>query len=88
MRLFIFPDAATLRLTATRFLSAPIARPGDWTFDERVAEVFPDMIQRSRLCYPKYHLHDRHVKLNALCSRTRSLRIPLLAGRRDAVCSA
>ena len=20
---------------------------GDWTFDERVAEVFPDMIQRS-----------------------------------------
>lgn len=27
--------------------SAPIASPGDWTFDERVAEVFPDMIQRS-----------------------------------------
>ena len=27
--------------------SAPIARLGDWTFDERVAEVFPDMIQRS-----------------------------------------
>lgn len=24
--------------------SAPIARLGDWTFDERVAEVFPDMI--------------------------------------------
>lgn len=27
--------------------SSPIAKPGDWTFDERVAEVFPDMIQRS-----------------------------------------
>ena len=27
--------------------SALIARLGDWTFDERVAEVFPDMIQRS-----------------------------------------
>ncbi|WOA51742.1 carboxy-S-adenosyl-L-methionine synthase CmoA [Dickeya solani] len=27
--------------------SAPIANLGDWTFDERVAEVFPDMIQRS-----------------------------------------
>lgn len=26
---------------------APIAKLGDWTFDERVAEVFPDMIQRS-----------------------------------------
>ncbi|MGL5109833.1 MAG: carboxy-S-adenosyl-L-methionine synthase CmoA [Vibrio ordalii] len=27
--------------------SAPIDRIGDFTFDERVAEVFPDMIQRS-----------------------------------------
>ncbi|KOC90791.1 carboxy-S-adenosyl-L-methionine synthase CmoA [Winslowiella iniecta] len=27
--------------------SAPIAKLGDWTCDERVAEVFPDMIQRS-----------------------------------------
>lgn len=27
--------------------STPIAQLGDWTFDERVAEVFPDMIQRS-----------------------------------------
>ncbi|MGK2946868.1 MAG: carboxy-S-adenosyl-L-methionine synthase CmoA [Candidatus Malihini olakiniferum] len=27
--------------------SVPIAHLGDWTFDERVAEVFPDMIQRS-----------------------------------------
>ncbi|MBP2167059.1 tRNA (cmo5U34)-methyltransferase [Erwinia toletana] len=27
--------------------SAPISKLGDWTFDERVAEVFPDMIQRS-----------------------------------------
>ena len=27
--------------------SAPIANLGDWKFDEKVAEVFPDMIQRS-----------------------------------------
>ncbi|XKM14554.1 carboxy-S-adenosyl-L-methionine synthase CmoA [Orbaceae bacterium ac157xtp] len=27
--------------------SAPINQLGDWTFDEKVAEVFPDMIQRS-----------------------------------------
>lgn len=27
--------------------SAPIANLGDWQFDEKVAEVFPDMIQRS-----------------------------------------
>ena len=27
--------------------SAPIDKLGDWTFDERVAEVYPDMIQRS-----------------------------------------
>ncbi|MCL8326351.1 carboxy-S-adenosyl-L-methionine synthase CmoA [Providencia thailandensis] len=27
--------------------SAPIANLGDWQFDEKVAEIFPDMIQRS-----------------------------------------
>ena len=27
--------------------AAPVAKLGDWTFDEKVAEVFPDMIQRS-----------------------------------------
>lgn len=27
--------------------SVPVAHLGDWTFDDRVAEVFPDMIQRS-----------------------------------------
>ncbi|WP_392551355.1 carboxy-S-adenosyl-L-methionine synthase CmoA [Orbus wheelerorum] len=27
--------------------SAPIESLGDWTFDDKVAEVFPDMIQRS-----------------------------------------
>lgn len=27
--------------------STPVASLGDWIFDERVAEVFPDMIQRS-----------------------------------------
>jgi tRNA (cmo5U34)-methyltransferase len=30
-----------------KLFSAPIEKLGDWTFDERVAEVFPDMIQRS-----------------------------------------
>lgn len=30
-----------------KLFSTPIANLGDWTFDERVAEVFPDMIQRS-----------------------------------------
>ncbi|MBD2813714.1 carboxy-S-adenosyl-L-methionine synthase CmoA [Xenorhabdus sp. Flor] len=28
-------------------LSTPIAKLGDWSFDERVAEVFPDMVKRS-----------------------------------------
>ncbi|AYA40310.1 carboxy-S-adenosyl-L-methionine synthase CmoA [Xenorhabdus nematophila] len=28
-------------------LSTPIANLGDWSFDERVAEVFPDMVKRS-----------------------------------------
>ncbi|MDF7667640.1 carboxy-S-adenosyl-L-methionine synthase CmoA [Orbaceae bacterium ESL0727] len=27
--------------------SVPINKLGDWTFDEKVAEVFPDMVQRS-----------------------------------------
>jgi tRNA (cmo5U34)-methyltransferase len=30
-----------------KIFSAPIDKIGDFTFDERVAEVFPDMIQRS-----------------------------------------
>jgi len=33
--------------THDTLFSAPIDKLGDWTFDERVAEVFPDMIQRS-----------------------------------------
>ncbi len=45
MRLY-FPGC--IRYVSPRHaFSAPIARLGDWTFDERVAEVFPDMIQRS-----------------------------------------
>ena len=43
---FFFPDFYVMSHRDTLF-SAPIARLGDWTFDERVAEVFPDMIQRS-----------------------------------------
>ncbi len=30
-----------------KLFAAPIQNLGDWTFDEKVAEVFPDMIQRS-----------------------------------------
>lgn len=33
--------------TKDTIFSAPIDKIGDFTFDERVAEVFPDMIQRS-----------------------------------------
>ena len=67
--------------------SAPIAKLGDWTFDERVAEVFPDMIQRSvpgysniismigmlaeRFVQPDSRVYDR-----------------LLAGRGDAIDAA
>ncbi|MDJ3747888.1 carboxy-S-adenosyl-L-methionine synthase CmoA, partial [Salmonella enterica] len=35
-----FPDVYVMSHRDTLF-SAPIARLGDWTFDERVAEVFP-----------------------------------------------
>ncbi|WP_420804405.1 carboxy-S-adenosyl-L-methionine synthase CmoA [Yersinia ruckeri] len=41
------PPAETTQLPRDSLFSAPIAKLGDWTFDERVAEVFPDMIQRS-----------------------------------------
>lgn len=30
-----------------QLFSTPIDKLGDWTFDEKVAEVFPDMVQRS-----------------------------------------
>ncbi|WP_085247928.1 carboxy-S-adenosyl-L-methionine synthase CmoA [Gilliamella mensalis] len=30
-----------------KLFSTPIDKLGDWTFDEKVAEVFPDMVQRS-----------------------------------------
>lgn len=30
-----------------QLFSTPIEKLGDWTFDEKVAEVFPDMVQRS-----------------------------------------
>lgn len=33
--------------TRDTLFSAPIEKLGDWTFDDRVAEVFPDMIERS-----------------------------------------
>ncbi|OCG26556.1 tRNA (uridine-5-oxyacetic acid methyl ester)(34) synthase TrmP [Gilliamella sp. wkB108] len=34
-------------LKKDQLFSAPIDKLGDWTFDEKVAEVFPDMVQRS-----------------------------------------
>ncbi|CAM2884198.1 carboxy-S-adenosyl-L-methionine synthase CmoA [Vibrio rarus] len=34
-------------MSTDNIFSAPIEKIGDFTFDERVAEVFPDMIQRS-----------------------------------------
>ncbi|OSM96072.1 MULTISPECIES: carboxy-S-adenosyl-L-methionine synthase CmoA [Lonsdalea] len=61
--------------------STPIANLGDWTFDERVAEVFPDMIQRSvpgysniismigmlaeRFVQPNSHIYDLGCSLGA-----------------------
>ncbi len=61
--------------------SAPIDKIGDFTFDERVAEVFPDMIQRSvpgysniisaigmlaeRFAKPNSHLYDLGCSLGA-----------------------
>ncbi|QHM71363.1 carboxy-S-adenosyl-L-methionine synthase CmoA [Mixta intestinalis] len=49
--------------------SAPVDKLGDWTFDERVAEVFPDMIQRSVPGYSNIismigMLAERFVKAN------------------------
>ncbi len=41
--------------------SAPIDKIGDFTFDARVAEVFPDMIQRSVPGYKQYYLCYWHV---------------------------
>ena len=61
--------------------SVPIAHLGDWTFDERVAEVFPDMVQRSvpgysniismigmlaqRFVRPNSHVYDLGCSLGA-----------------------
>ncbi|WP_087026074.1 carboxy-S-adenosyl-L-methionine synthase CmoA [Thaumasiovibrio subtropicus] len=61
--------------------SAPIDKLGDFTFDERVAEVFPDMIQRSvpgysniisaigmlaeRFAKPHSHIYDLGCSLGA-----------------------
>ncbi len=65
--------------------SAPIARLGDWTFDERVAEVFPDMIQRSVPGYSNIismigMLAERFVQLWYA-----GLRSGLFSGRGDAL---
>ncbi|QBH96532.1 carboxy-S-adenosyl-L-methionine synthase CmoA [Limnobaculum zhutongyuii] len=61
--------------------AAPINKLGDWTFDEQVAEVFPDMIQRSvpgysniismigmlaeRFVRPNTHIYDLGCSLGA-----------------------
>ena len=49
--------------------SAPIARLGDWTFDERVAEVFPDMIQRSVPGYSNIISMDNSPAMIERCRR-------------------
>ena len=36
-----------MAMSKDTLFSAPIEKLGDFTFDESVAEVFPDMIQRS-----------------------------------------
>lgn len=36
-----------MKLQKDALFSAPIAQLGDWTFDDKVADVFPDMIKRS-----------------------------------------
>lgn len=36
-----------MKLKKDALFSTPIEQLGDWTFDEKVAEVFPDMIKRS-----------------------------------------
>lgn len=61
--------------------ATPLDKLGDWTFDEKVAEVFPDMIQRSvpgyaniismigmlaeRFAKPNSHLYDLGCSLGA-----------------------
>lgn len=73
------------RLSSSRpdnLFSLPIAQLGDWTFDEKVAEVFPDMIQRSvpgysniitmigmlarRFVQPHSHIYDLGCSLGAV----------------------
>ncbi len=44
---FLMFTGPTVMPNRDTLFSAPIDKLGDWTFDERVAEVFPDMIQRS-----------------------------------------
>lgn len=44
----IFPVPITfMSIKKDQLFMAPIEKLGDWTFDEKVAEVFPDMVQRS-----------------------------------------
>ena len=81
-----FPDFYVMSDRDTLF-SAPIASLGDWTFDERVAEVFPDMIQRSVPGYSNIismigMLAERFVQPARRCM------IWLLARRGNAVCSS
>lgn len=54
--------------------AAPIDKIGDFTFDERVAEVFPDMIQRSVPGYSNIIL-PLVCWLNASPNRTRKFTI-------------
>ena len=73
--------------------SAPIDKLGDWTFDERVAEVFPDMIQRSVPGYSniismigmlaeRFVTPNTRVRSRLFTRRRHAVGAPLGAGRR------
>ena len=54
-----------------QLFATPIDKLGDWTFDEKVAEVFPDMVQRSVPGYSNIismigMLADRFVQPNSM----------------------
>lgn len=58
-------------LKKDQLFSTPIDKLGDWTFDEKVAEVFPDMVQRSVPGYSNIismigMLADRFVQPNSM----------------------
>ncbi len=82
-----FPGFYVMSHRDTLF-SAPIARLGDWTFDERVAEVFPDMIQRSVPRLFQYYFHDWYVSRALRSTLVRRFDLGCSSGRGDTRCVA